>query len=276
MARFINYVPVPQRGLDDVEEKDVFLSTQPTHLPTPWKRVVLLLGTALVGSVCANVFFIYRQFAVPWALLEELPTQFAGLRRNIPTEILSKSDFDNMNRTIQEAAWSHVDMEPWNGFLALDEDYVIAQDLPHSQRWPWDLSKGVYIMTSSHELHCVHVLRQSINEDHDGMPEEERTWHYPHLMHCLNVLRESVVCNADDTPLYIGRLHKNAHEKSPRAGTGTVKMCRDWDKLLEWSRARSACYRPVHWAEKGFSELDRYKSCPDGARPWEQVEATMA
>ncbi len=191
-------------------------------------------------------------------------------------------------------------MEPWNGFLALDEDYVIAQDLPHSQRWPWDLSKGVYIMTSSHELHCVvsaathtsstpptrsvqidtgflqHVLRQSINEDHDGMPEEERTWHYPHLMHCLNVLRESVVCNADDTPLYIGRLHKNAHEKSPRAGTGTVKMCRDWDKLLEWSRARSACYRPVHWAEKGFSELDRYKSCPDGARPWEKVEATMA
>lgn len=46
-------------------------------------------------------------------------------------------------------------MEPWNGFLALDEDYAIAQGLPHSQRWPWDLSKGVYIMTSSHELHCV-------------------------------------------------------------------------------------------------------------------------
>ncbi len=76
MARFINYAPVPQRGPDDVEETDVFLSTQTTHLPTPWKRVVLLLGTALVGSVCANVFFIYRQFAVPWALLEELPTQF--------------------------------------------------------------------------------------------------------------------------------------------------------------------------------------------------------
>ncbi len=80
------------------------------------------------------------------------------------------------------------------------------------------------------------------------------------------------MCNADDTPLYIGRLHKNIHEASPHAGTGTVKMCRDWNRLLEWSRARSACYRPVHWAEEGFREIDRYKTCPDGARPWEQVE----
>lgn len=111
-----------------------------------------------------------------------------------------------------------------------------------------------------------------VNEDHDGVPEAERTWHYPHLMHCLNLLRESVVCHADDTPLYIGRLHKNIHENSPRAGTGTVKMCRDWKRLQEWSRARSACYKPEYWTQPGYSEIDRYKNCPDGAKPWEQVE----
>lgn len=116
------------------------------------------------------------------------------------------------------------------------------------------------------------MLRSLVNEDYDEVPKAERTWQYPHLMHCLNVLRESVMCNADDTPLYIGRLHKNVHEKSPRAGTGTVRMCRDWNELLAWSRARSACYRPVHWAEEGFREIDRYKTCPDGARPWEQVD----
>jgi hypothetical protein len=80
------------------------------------------------------------------------------------------------------------------------------------------------------------------------------------------------MCNADDTPLYIGKLHKNVHEMSPRAGTGTIKMCRDWNKLLSWSRANSACYRPVHWVDAGFREIDRYKSCPDGSRPWEGVE----
>ncbi|KAI1412057.1 hypothetical protein F5Y13DRAFT_200392 [Hypoxylon sp. FL1857] len=266
----IDYAPVSQE-VSSMDEKGFFDSIQRTHSSVRWRRSLLVLGTALAGSICANAFFIYRQFVKPWELLDELPTQYAALRRNIPTEILSGSNFDSMNRTVQGAAWGHVDMEPWNGFIALDEDYVMAQGLPHSQRWPWDLSKGVYIMTSSHEIHCVHVLRDLVNEDHDGVPEAERTWHYPHLTHCLNVLRESVMCNADDTPLYIGRLHKNVHEKSPRAGTGTMKMCRDWNKLLEWSRARSACYRPVHWAEKGFREIDRYKTCPNGARPWEKV-----
>ncbi|KAI0006528.1 hypothetical protein F4779DRAFT_632940 [Xylariaceae sp. FL0662B] len=271
-----DYFPVPQET-SDVEEKDFSLSNAPIHKRTHpselLKHTLLIIVPVLACSIAANLFCIYRQFVTPWELSHDLPTQFGtGLRRDIPIEILSGSNFDSPNRTIQDAAWGHVDVEPWNGFVALDENYAIAQGLPHSQRWPWDLSKGVYIMTSSHELHCVHVLRESVNEDYDGVPEAKRMWHYPHLMHCLNVLRESIMCNADDTPLYIGRLHKNVHEKSPRAGTGTIKMCRDWNKLLEWSRGRSACYRPVHWTEGGFREIDRYKTCPDGAKPWEQME----
>ena len=90
-------------------------------------------------------------------------------------------------------------------------------------------------------------------------------------MHCLNVLRESVMCHADDTPLYIGQLHKQIYSDDPKAGIGQTKMCRDWNALIEWSKARSACYRPINWGEEGFDELERYKFCPDGARPWEEV-----
>ncbi|KAI4599346.1 hypothetical protein KJ359_001787 [Pestalotiopsis sp. 9143b] len=266
----VQYIPVSQ-DVSDSNEKDYLPFTQKSFL-VRWKPSLFLLGGVLVSSLCANAFFIYREIVKPWELLDELPTQFAGLRRDVLTEVNAPNDFDSVNRTIQDAAWEHVDLEPWNGFLALDEDYAMAQGLPHSQRWPWDSSKGVYIMTSSHEIHCVHALRQLVNEDHDGVPEDKRTWHYPHLMHCLNVLRESIMCNADDTPLYIGRLHKNIYEESPRAGTGTIKTCRSWNKLLAWSRERSACYRPVHWGEEGFKEVDRYKTCPGGAKPWEHVE----
>ncbi|KAI1474198.1 hypothetical protein F4774DRAFT_430041 [Daldinia eschscholtzii] len=227
-----DYAPVFQEG-PDIGEKDALLSIPRTRLSIRWRRVFFILSAAFMVSLCANVFFAYRQLFKPWELLDELPTQFAGLRRNIPTEILSSSNFDSLNRTVQDAAWS------------------------------------VYIMTSSHELHCVRVLRELVNNDHDGVPDAERRWHYPHLMHCLNILRESVVCNANDTPLYIKRLHKNVYEEHPRAGTGTIKMCRDWNKLLSWSRARSACYRPVDSAD---NEIDRYKTCPDGTRPWEQME----
>ncbi|KAI1813601.1 hypothetical protein GGS20DRAFT_472733 [Poronia punctata] len=271
----VNYVPVSQfqsRNLDEKEEEhDLYPSiTKTTTTTQQWRRRCAILGIAFLLSLSCNIFFAYKQYIKPWELLAELPTQFAGLTRNIPTEILAHTDYDSVNRTIQDAAWGQVEVEPWNGFVALEEEYAMTKNLPHSQRWPWDLSKGVYILSSSHELHCVHVLRELVNEDHDGIPESERKWHYPHVMHCLNVLRDSVMCNADDTPLYIGRLHGNVHEKSPRAGTGTVKMCRDWDRLLTWSRENSACYRPVGWEKEGFSEIERYKHCPDGSRPWEE------
>ncbi|KAI0473568.1 hypothetical protein GGR56DRAFT_648010 [Xylariaceae sp. FL0804] len=269
----VDYIPVPKEEPNTEEDFPLLpVRAAPSPSLVRWKLALLALSTALLGSMCANVFFVYRQYVKPWELLDALPTQFVGLRRNVPTAIRATGDFDSLNRTVQDAAWENVDMEPWNGFLALDDSYATAQGLPHSQRWPWDSSKGVYIMTSSHELHCVRVLRTLVNEDHDGVPEPERTWHYHHLLHCLNVLRESVMCHADDTPLYIGRLHANVNEQMPRAGTGTVKMCRDWNRLLEWSRARSACYRPVHWNDEDFPEVERYKTCPDGSRPWEGVE----
>ena len=76
------------------------------------------------------------------------------------------------------------------------------------------------------------------------------------------------MCHADDTPMYVGRLHKNVHEDHLRAGIGTFKACRDWGKLASWAREHSACYRPIN---EGGSEIERYKFCPDGSRPWEQA-----
>ena len=88
-------------------------------------------------------------------------------------------------------------------------------------------------------------------------------------MHCLNVLRDSVMCNADDTPLYTGRLHNERYEAVPKAGIGTMKMHRDWRKLQEFAREHSACWRRVNIDDPNFPEIERFKYCPDGLRPWE-------
>ncbi|GAM85367.1 hypothetical protein ANO11243_033740 [Dothideomycetidae sp. 11243] len=118
--------------------------------------------------------------------------------------------------------------------------------------------------------HSQRVLRIVINENEDEIPKIERTWGYEHAIHCLNMLRESVMCNADDTPLYTGNLHgKTQIEMSARrAGVGENRMCRDWSKLMNWSRAHSACYNPLYREGKEFRELDKYKFCPDGSKPW--------
>ncbi len=80
--RPVDYVPVSQEG-SGIEEKDFFLPNQRTPLSPQWKRDLLILGTALVGSICANAFFIYRQFVKPWELLDELPTKFGKIRYHV-------------------------------------------------------------------------------------------------------------------------------------------------------------------------------------------------
>lgn len=109
-------------------------------------------------------------------------------------------------------------------------------------------------------------LRKNINQREDGKPQ---TLGYEHLIHCLDVLRDSVMCNADDTLMYVGRLHGNTESEHPRAGLGQYRMCRDWNGLLDWTREHSACYRRVEPHNESFPEIERYKFCPDGSRPWE-------
>lgn len=73
----------------------------------------------------------------------------------MPTEILKHAEYDSPNRTIENAAWDNPDLLPEHGFIALHNTWAAAKGLPATQRWPWDNSKGIYILTSSHELHCV-------------------------------------------------------------------------------------------------------------------------
>lgn len=75
------------------------------------------------------------------------------------------------------------------------------------------------------------------------------------------------MCNADDTPRFTG-----GHFEHPASGTGQVRACRDWAKLDEWARKHSACYREPDDPYDGSSELERYKNCPDGSRPWVGAE----
>lgn len=66
----------------------------------------------------------------------------ARLQRNIPTQHVAHDVFDSMNRTAQDAGREHWTMEPWQHFVALDEEYTKQVDLPHAQRWPWMTPKA--------------------------------------------------------------------------------------------------------------------------------------
>lgn len=154
------YISLPQSDQDSGSvEPARHVHTKPKS--TSWRAIATATSLLLLLSVTANLYFLHRQY-ISWGLINQLPSKYAGLRRDVPVEIVRHDDFDSPNRTIQDAAWDHPDMEPWANFVALKPEEVATYDLPAAQRWPWDVSKQVYILTAAHELHCVvsaHTMR---------------------------------------------------------------------------------------------------------------------
>ncbi|KAF2151899.1 hypothetical protein K461DRAFT_322042 [Myriangium duriaei CBS 260.36] len=268
MGRF-QYAAVPQAPSQ--AEKQDGLSTQPRQrtkareISGLWSGLRLTTIAVLAASITLNAVLLCRVYVRPWELMSNLPTRYAGLTRNVRTEIIDHTDHESTNRTLQDVAWSERDLQLGPGMVALEDQYASSLGLPHSQRYPWDHDKGVYVLMSTHELHCLHALREYINDNEDQKPKEEQFWHYGHMMHCLNIIRMSIICNADDTPMYTGRVIDG---KVQKAGIGSTRMCRSWDALTAWSEANTACYKPVHRGEEDFPEKERYKFCPDGSKPW--------
>lgn len=82
---------------------------------------------------------------------------------------------------------------------------------------------------------------------------ENMTWTLEHDLHCFDTIRQYIMCNADDTPVYI----TGHHDGLPR-----TFACRDWDALSAWALERTACFRPpgsgypVTWTEGSCWESD--------------------
>lgn len=259
------YMPIPafaQSGRDDpvdhVEE----------NLPTVLRKRSLSLkptcGVLLLLSLLANAVFITSLVGSKHSTEDPERSKFAGLARTVPKPW-------TLNRPGNETAWNELWDQHSNydhGVLALDDAYALAMDLPRAQRWPWDANKGIYIINSYHNLHCVKQLRSSLEEFRSSSPQSSP---WEHVQHCLLVLRDEIMCNADDTPRYSG------YQPSQSTGLGQMRMCRDWSALDEWARdkERSGCWRhiPGEVGVNGFSILERYRFCPEGSR-YEEMART--
>ena len=177
--------------------------------------------------------------------------------------------------------------------VALPADFATANGLPLAQRFPWDPSKGIYLLNGYHNLHCIvrkkiltfpststvpdsipgsknttnRILKRaiyiSLQEFAQGVPQT-RAW--GHVIHCVDALRQDIICNADDTPRY------STASKAPESGRGQVRLCRSWDQLEAWARRYNSCYRYVNQTAEALPEIQRFVYCPRGSPYREEVE----
>ena len=101
-----------------------------------------------------------------------------------------------------------------------------------------------------HQIHCLNELRKEMFYDHYYSGERDEL-HVAHKMHCLHMVLQSLMCSADAGIIQHNwvRSEKVSEPKiRPFPDFNTVKMCRNFDALLDWARERSVSDFRKKWA----------------------------
>ena len=61
--------------------------------------------------------------------------------------------YTDYNETFRGEMWEAINID--DGMVALPDDLVAQKGLPVAQRFPWDATKGIYLINGHHNLHCV-------------------------------------------------------------------------------------------------------------------------
>lgn len=222
------------------------------HPATPRRWHALLASTIVLFlfSLAVNIYLLLHptsNCASPYASLE--PTL------QVPFEW--STEYADPNMTAAGALWDAIDFDV--GFVALDNEWTAAHDLMPAQPFPWDKTKGMYVLNGFHALHCLKNIHRAVREYEQGLPQSLSLMH---ITHCLDSLRGDILCQADDTPRY------TTITKSPESAVGQLRQCRDWGALERWAEERTSCYHYISHEADFINQFERFKYCPKDSPYW--------
>ncbi|KAI9712458.1 MAG: hypothetical protein M1820_001671 [Bogoriella megaspora] len=160
----------------------------------------------------------------------------------------------NDNETDRSIMWEKLEVSL--GSVAIDLEWAKQKGLPEAQKFPWDHSKGIYLLNGHHSLHCLRKIRRWVTIAHHNGTQLDT---YSHVVHCADLLLQNILCDADDTPIYTTASVKKD------AGLNQQRQCRSWEALNAWAETQTACYAFINETQSVNSTLERYKYCPQGS-----------
>ena len=147
---------------------------RPMTLRFSVKAFVPLLVFLLLTSFALNVGLGYQQLRTRREYSRERPTIYgrtlvalfdnhhntlrystAGLFKDVSIPFTVDNVYDSKNRSIADEAWDSPLLIPETGLVAMSDDWVTSKGLPRAQRFPWDKSKGLYVLNGFHSMHCL-------------------------------------------------------------------------------------------------------------------------
>ncbi|OTB02917.1 hypothetical protein M426DRAFT_12957 [Hypoxylon sp. CI-4A] len=184
----------------------------------------------------------------------------AGLRPSKLVSFGEKTEWsDTSNMTALDELWYGWDVN--QGVIQLPKDSHFGS----TQDFPWDESKGLYMLNSYHGLHCLKIIYSYIRDWEEG---RARVQTIDHVAHCLEVIRADIVCEADDTLL--------PFDIEQRTEMPPKRMCRSWGQLKEFAIQNSACFLRHEPSDPLYDTLTEYMNCPPSSPYYSFVEGLKA
>ncbi|MCJ1456070.1 hypothetical protein MMC28_006427 [Mycoblastus sanguinarius] len=252
-----NYTP-----LSESEEPEASSLPLRSHsFPHHKRSLSRFFSTSLVLSLLLNLLLITTTVykAVHHRSTDSTPSNangagispYTGLGYNTQYRFDYFNDYWSTNETLADELWDSIDTDSL--VVALDQHYISTHNLPSSNPFPWDPSKGLYYLKSFHLLHCLKHLRKVIT---DYRHTNATSLSSRHTFHCLDIYRQYTLCHADDTPM-------PARYSDDALGDQQVLQCRSMDRLREWSKRgdRNACFRMVDEFKPAAHTLEKYQYC---------------
>jgi len=189
-------------------------------------------------------------------------SKYAGLRNDVPVPWAVSSEYNSENLDYANALWDNLSFA--QGIISLSEDFVKSKGLPSAQPFPWDTSRGLYLINGYHNLHCMKSIHAAVMEYKFDKPQ---SFPFEHITHCIDTIRLEIMCQADDTPRY------STADSKLDSGIGQNRQCRDWSKLDKWADENTACYKYFNYsANDWYDQRQRFVFCPEGAPYIPRVE----
>lgn len=77
----------------------------------------------------------------------------AGVADGIARDFFTNTEWSSDNKSHADMLWT--ELTPDVGMVVVDHDYSKDMALYKTQPFPWDNSKGIYMLEGYHSLHCL-------------------------------------------------------------------------------------------------------------------------
>ncbi|KAL8733396.1 MAG: hypothetical protein Q9181_003604 [Wetmoreana brouardii] len=205
------------------------------------------------GSRLRSHYNLQTLLVIAAILLTTTITSFYAGRlsmSNVPDPIIklsSRNEIFRYNRTFgaapsnaSDAAWESIFPEQGGFFkhpiIAPQRSALAVFHQLHSG-WKNGIRQGYWA------LHSAAIAGEKVDEDDIPM-----MYSPAHIRHCIDLIRHSLMCQPDTT------VEVKDPEIGGVTGFGTEHQCRDWDKLMRWTREWQAWEQDPRTDEKGEEE----------------------